>query len=87
MPEDQTLAPFIRSLDDLEDLVRGWQRLFPLAPSQAEHWLKVTSLVRTHLAEDCLRVAVVGTVKSGKSTFINSLLKPNLWEESRVKMP
>jgi hypothetical protein len=78
VPEDQTLAPFIRSLDNLENLVRGWQRLFPLAPSQAGHWLKVTNQVRTHLAEDCLRVAVVGTVKSGKSTFINALVGQDL---------
>jgi hypothetical protein len=78
VPEDHTLAPFIRALDDLEDMARDWQHLFPLAPSQAEHWLKVLSQVRTHLAEDCLRLAVVGTVKSGKSTFINALVGQDL---------
>jgi hypothetical protein len=78
VPEDHTLAPFIRSIDDLEDMVRDWRRLFPRAPSQAEHWLKVLSQVRTHLTEDCLRVAVVGTVKSGKSTFINALVGQDL---------
>jgi hypothetical protein len=78
VPEDHTLAPFIRALDDLEDMAREWQHLFPLAPSQAEHWLKVLSQVRTHLAEDCLRLAVVGTVKSGKSTFINALVGQDL---------
>jgi hypothetical protein len=78
VPEDHTLAPFIRALDNLEDMAREWQHLFPLAPSQADHWLKVLGQVRTHLAEDCLRLAVVGTVKSGKSTFINALVGQDL---------
>jgi hypothetical protein len=34
--------------------------------------------VRAHLAEDYLRVAVVGTVKSGKSTLINALAGQDL---------
>ena len=78
MPENHALAPFLRSLDDLEAMAREWQQLFPLAASQAEHWLKVLGQVRTHLAEDCLRVAVVGTVKSGKSTLINALVGQDL---------
>jgi hypothetical protein len=78
VPENHALAPFLRSLDDLEAMAREWQQLFPLAASQAEHWLKVLGQVRTHLAEDCLRVAVVGTVKSGKSTLINALVGQDL---------
>jgi hypothetical protein len=78
VPENHALAPFLRSLDDLEALAREWQQLFPLAASQAEHWLKVLGQVRAHLAEDCLRVAVVGTVKSGKSTLINALVGQDL---------
>ncbi|MGQ9687446.1 MAG: dynamin family protein [Desulfobaccales bacterium] len=73
MSPPQSLAPFLRALDDLEASAREWQQLFPVAASQAEHWLKVLAQVRSHLAEDCLRVAVVGTVKSGKSTMINAL--------------
>ncbi len=78
MPENNTLAPFLRSVDDLEAAAREWQQLFPVAASQAEHWLKVLGQVRAHLGEDCLRVAVVGTVKSGKSTLINALLGQDL---------
>jgi hypothetical protein len=77
MPENHTLAPFLRSIDDLEAAAREWQQLFPLA-AQAEHWLKVLSQVRAHLGEDCLRVAVVGTVKSGKSTLVNALVGQDL---------
>ncbi len=78
MPASPSLAPFIRALDDLEDMARKWQPLFPLAASQAEHWLKVLGQVRAHLTEDILRVAVVGTVKSGKSTLINALTGQDL---------
>ena len=78
MPENNTLAPFIRAIDGLEDITREWQQLFPRAASQAGHWLKVTSQVRAHLAEDCLRLAVVGTVKSGKSTLTNALVGQDL---------
>ena len=78
MPENHTLAPFIRALDGLEEMTRAWQELFPRAASQAGHWLKVLSQVRAHLAEDCLRLAVVGTVKSGKSTLTNALVGQDL---------
>ncbi len=78
MPENHALAPFLRSVDDLEATAREWQQLFPLAGSQAEHWLKVLGQVRAHLGEDCLRVAVVGTVKSGKSTLVNALVGQDL---------
>lgn len=78
MPENHTLAPFLRSLDDLEAAAREWQQLFPAVTSQAEHWLKVLGQVRAHLGEDCLRVAVVGTVKSGKSTLVNALVGQDL---------
>jgi len=78
VPENDTLAPFIRALDGLEEMTRDWRALFPRAASQAEHWLKVLSQVRAHLAEDCLRLAVVGTVKSGKSTLTNALVGQDL---------
>ncbi|WP_027360123.1 dynamin family protein [Desulforegula conservatrix] len=36
-------------------------------------WMDTCLLLRRHLNEEIFRVAVVGTIKSGKSTFINSL--------------
>ncbi len=78
MPEDHTLAPFVRSVTDVEEMAGEWRDLFPLAASQADHWLKVLNQVRAHLAEDCLRLAVVGTVKSGKSTVVNALVGQDL---------
>jgi GTPase SAR1 family protein len=38
-------------------------------------WEKTTAGINKQLSEEILRVAVVGPIKSGKSTFINSLFK------------
>ena len=62
----------------LQELARDWTRLFPQAASQGEHWLKVLSQVQAHAAEDTCRLAVVGAVKSGKSTMINALVGQDL---------
>lgn len=43
-------------------------------PGLAE-WEKTCRLVPQQLEEEIMRVAVVGTIKSGKSTFLNSLLR------------
>lgn len=48
-------------------------------PGMSDHsfnaWEKTNSGVGRQLSEEMIRVAVVGTIKSGKSTFINSLFK------------
>jgi len=62
----------------LEALAREWTGLFPQAAAQGQHWQKVLSQVEAHAAEDTCRVAVVGAVKSGKSTMINALVGQDL---------
>lgn len=37
-------------------------------------WEDITSRVASQLTDDIVRIAVVGSIKSGKSTFVNSLL-------------
>ncbi len=39
-----------------------------------EDWRRTLAGIRQQLAEDMIRVAVVGAIKSGKSTFVNALL-------------
>ncbi|MFI5354313.1 MAG: dynamin family protein [Desulfobaccales bacterium] len=78
MPETQPLQGLIREIDQLQELARDWTRLFPQAASQAEHWLKVLGQVKAHVSEDTCRLAVVGAVKSGKSTMINALVGQDL---------
>lgn len=38
-------------------------------------WVNNLTLIRTQIEEDMVRVAVVGPIKSGKSTFVNALFK------------
>lgn len=58
----------------LLELTQDWQGLFPQAAEQARHWRHVLTEVQAHLAEEVVRVAVVGAVKSGKSTLVNALM-------------
>jgi GTPase SAR1 family protein len=39
-----------------------------------EEWRRVCQTLRRQLSEETLRIAVVGAIKSGKSTFLNALL-------------
>ncbi len=78
MPETTTLQGLTREIDLLQGLAREWTSLFPQAVSQVEHWLKVLAQVQAHLAEDTCRLAVIGAVKSGKSTMINALVGQDL---------
>jgi len=78
VPETSTLQGLTREIDRLQELAREWTSLFPQAVSQVEHWLKVLAQVQAHLAEDTCRLAVIGAVKSGKSTIINALVGQDL---------
>ena len=78
MTQGQPQESLIREIDQLQEMAREWTRLFPQAASQGEHWLKVLSEVRAHVSGETCRLAVVGAVKSGKSTAINSLLGQDL---------
>ncbi|AEB10461.1 hypothetical protein Desac_2646 [Desulfobacca acetoxidans DSM 11109] len=62
----------------LSALILELAALFPGGTQQAEHWRRILENLQTHFSEDRCRVAVVGTVKSGKSTLINSLLGRDL---------
>src|SRR5512146_1229065 len=68
----------VREIDQLQELAREWTRLFPPAASQGDHWLRVLGQVQAHVSEDPCRLAVVGAVKSGKSTMINALVGQDL---------
>jgi len=68
----------IREVDHLQGMAQEWLRLFPQAATPGQHWLRVLSQVRAHVAEDTCRLAAVGTVKAGKSTVINALVGRDL---------
>ena len=54
-------------------------RYAKLAPGMSENsfdvWEKTNAGINKQLSEEIIRVAVVGPIKSGKSTFINSFFK------------
>jgi hypothetical protein len=68
----------LEAIGRLQEMAAAWLRLFPQSAAQGEHWLKVLRQVAAHLAEDTCRLAVVGAVKSGKSTLINALVGRDL---------
>ena len=78
MPEPRSPQGLIQEIERLQEMAREWSRLFPQAAPQGQHWLKVLSQVQAHVAEDTSRLAVVGAVKSGKSTMINALVGQDL---------
>ncbi len=47
-------------------------------PEQGSVWLESLDLLRNELTEETFRVAVIGSVKAGKSTFVNYLLGRDL---------
>lgn len=78
MAEPQAHQAFMEEIGRLEEMAQEWISLFPQAAAQGQHWQKVLSQVEAHAAEDTCRLAVVGAVKSGKSTMINALLGQDL---------
>ncbi|MBS0014752.1 MAG: dynamin family protein [Desulfobacterales bacterium] len=60
-----------RELEDLLDRAAG--QIASGESPELEQWRHLCENCRQRLEEDLLRMAVVGTIKSGKSTFINSL--------------
>jgi guanylate kinase len=68
--------------NELLDMVQRLSGLYALQrdlPGMADaafpEWNNACDLIRRQLSEDLLRVAVVGAIKSGKSTFVNSLFE------------
>jgi hypothetical protein len=78
MPPPPAHQALMEEIARLEELAREWIGLFPQAGLQGQHWQKVLSQVQAHVAEDTCRLAVVGAVKSGKSTMINALVGQDL---------
>ena len=58
----------------LRSLIIKMATIVPTGTPQAENWYRILENLQKKLDENRCRMAVVGTVKSGKSTLINSLL-------------
>ena len=59
----------------LSSLLAGVQERPDIADERFDNWQKACIDINRQITEDIVRVAVIGAVKSGKSTFVNSLFK------------
>lgn len=59
---------------ELKGLIDRAEKIVPVSSDDTfRDWRETCSICEKRLEDDVLRMAVVGTIKSGKSTFINSL--------------
>ena len=61
--------------ESLSSLLTGVQERRDIADERFDDWHRACIDINRQITEDIVRVAVIGTVKSGKSTFVNSLFK------------
>ncbi len=70
-----TKEDLVRIADGLRGLIEA-ARSLPLASDERfDDWARAVAAIRQQLDEEIVRVAVVGSIKSGKSTFSNALFK------------
>ena len=60
---------------DIQSLFQSAKSIPGLSDSSFKDWEKTCESLRRQLDEEVIRVAVVGPIKSGKSTFLNSILR------------
>jgi GTPase SAR1 family protein len=63
-----------RSNDDLQLLFPELRTLPHASETAFSDWERICHTVRKQMAEETVRIAVVGAIKSGKSTLVNALL-------------
>ncbi len=61
--------------EDISSLLSNAKSIPGMSDKSFTVWEKTTTGINKQLLEEIIRVAVVGPIKSGKSTFINSLFK------------
>lgn len=60
---------------DISFLLKKAKSIPGMADQEFRDWEKTLADIYRQIREDTIRVAAVGSIKSGKSTFVNSLLK------------
>ncbi len=79
---DRPMDTYSNLKDDILQISREMSMMFTTAksiPGMADYsfgdWEKACDHLPAQLGEDIIRVAIVGPIKSGKSTFLNSIFK------------
>jgi hypothetical protein len=74
MPAYETLKHQLsRISDDTAHLIDNAEKITELADEGFSQWKTTCQVISEQISEEIMRVAVVGAIKSGKSTFVNTL--------------
>lgn len=73
--QDAIKDDVLQTAANLLDLIEETENVDVFSGSAFEEWKKRCKELSSLISEDVLRVAVVGAIKSGKSTFVNSLFE------------
>jgi hypothetical protein len=60
--------------DDTARLIIDAEKITELADEGLSHWKATCQTISEQISEETMRIAVVGAIKSGKSTFVNTLI-------------
>jgi hypothetical protein len=74
MPDYEELNnQLARISDDMLDLLADAEKITNADDQGLSQWRATCQTIRDQLSEETMRIAVVGAIKSGKSTFVNTL--------------
>ena len=65
----------LEALEDLDSLLSVGKGGPGMTDRLFEEWEATCGSIRRQLSDEMIRVAVVGSIKSGKSTFVNALIQ------------
>jgi hypothetical protein len=71
---DSTRDNVSRISNELNELLNSAKSVSGMSDQPLENWEKICLNVQSQISGEMLHLAVVGPIKSGKSTFVNSLL-------------
>jgi GTPase SAR1 family protein len=76
MDHYQKVRESILSLNDrTRDLLRQTATVLSPGKGAASQWMETCDTISRHIIDHVVRIAIVGAIKSGKSTLVNALLK------------
>ncbi len=65
----------LKIIEDISNLFSNAKSIPGMSENSFAAWEQTNAVINKQLSEEIIRVAVVGAIKSGKSTFINSLFR------------
>jgi len=72
---NSTKRDLLKIIEDISNLFSNAKSIPGMSENSFAAWEQTNAVINKQLSEEIIRVAVVGAIKSGKSTFINSLFR------------